>query len=98
VARPLEAVGWGLPEATCDEPLTRAVCAAIPDAARAAPGAPCEIEIVVRPGRGGFTRRAECRLVIATPDAVLDRALVRRADQVARATPAEVGPLLAHIG
>lgn len=97
VERPLEAVRWGLPEATCDEPLAHAVLAAIPGAARVAPGDPCEIEIVVRPGRGGFTRRAECRLVIAAPDAVLDRSLVRRADRVARVMPAEVAGLLENV-
>jgi hypothetical protein len=74
------------------------VSAAIPNAARAAPGDPCEIEIVVRPGRGGFTRRAECHLVIAAPDAVLDRSVARRADQVARVMPAEVAGLLENVG
>jgi GT2 family glycosyltransferase len=98
VERPLEAVRWGLPEAACDEPLAHAVSAAIPNAARAAPGDPCEIEIVVRPGRGGFTRRAECHLVIAAPDAVLDRSVARRADQVARVMPAEVAGLLENVG
>lgn len=98
VERPTAAVRWGLPDAACDEPLARAVSAAIPDAARAAPDEPCEIEIAVRPGRGGFTRRAECRLVIATPDAVLDRSVARRADRVERVAPSEVGPLLAHVG
>ena len=43
VERPLEAVRWGLSEAAYDEALARAVSAAIPDAARAAPGDPLSL-------------------------------------------------------
>ena len=98
IERPLEAVRWGLPDTPCDEPLARAVSAAIPGVARAARGEPCEIEVVIRPGGARFTRRAECRLLIAAPDAVVDRSLARRADRVARVTPAEVAGLLDDVG
>ena len=98
VERPLEAVRWGLPNAPCDEPLARTVSAAIPCAARAAPGEPCEVEIVIRPGGSRFTRRAECRLVIASNDAAVETSLLRRADRVARVTPAEISDLLADVG
>jgi hypothetical protein len=98
VERSLEAVRWGLPDAPCDEPLARAVRAAIPGVARAAPGAPCEIEIVIRPGRARFTRRAECRLVLAAPGAALEPLLARRADRVARVTPSQVAGLLDDVG
>jgi len=98
VQRPPAAVRWGLPDAASEEPLARALSMAIPRAARAAVGEPCEIEIVVRPGQSRFTRRAECRLVIASPDAEVDRWLARRADRVERARPGEVAALLAHVG
>ncbi|MBU6223121.1 MAG: hypothetical protein KGR24_10305, partial [Planctomycetes bacterium] len=34
----------------------------------AAPGEPCEIDLVIRPGTGRFTREAECRLALVVPD------------------------------
>ena len=78
--------------------LARAVSEAIPITARANPGAACEIEIVIRPGRARFTRRAECRLVLATPGAAIEPSLARRADRIARVTPAQVAGLLDEVG
>ncbi len=98
VVRDAAAIRWGLPSDVVAEPLTQALAAAIPAAARVEPGEPCEIEIVTRPGQGRFTRRAECRLVIAAPDATVEPSLERRADHVARATPAEVAALLERVG
>jgi len=98
VERPLQAVRWGLPDAPCDGPLARAVSEAIPSAARAEPRAACEIEIVIRPGRARFTRRAECRLVLAPPGAAIEPSLARRADRVAQVTPAQVAGLLDEVG
>ncbi|NBT13002.1 MAG: glycosyltransferase [Planctomycetia bacterium] len=98
VERPIEAVRWGLPDAADDGPLARALAGMIPETARAAPTGPCEIEIVTRPGGSRFTRRAECRLVIAEPGAVVEPSLRRRAHRVARVHPADVEGLLAQAG
>lgn len=98
VDRTLAAIRWGFDDGATDAPLARAVEATIPIAARAAIGEPCEIEVVVRPGLARFTRRAECRLVIAAPDAAIDPGLARCAHRVERATPADVAALLALVG
>lgn len=98
VVRDVTLIRWGLPHDLTAEPLARALTAAIPAAARVAPGEACEIEIVTRPGGCRFTRKAECRVVIASPDATVEPSLQRRADHVARVTPAEVAAFLAGIG
>ncbi|NDC54128.1 MAG: glycosyltransferase [Planctomycetia bacterium] len=98
VARPPGAIRWGLPDTPGDGPLDRALAAAIPAAARARPAEPCEIDVVIRPGRARFERRAECRLVIAEPDAVVEPSLRRRADRVARVVAADVVALLDDVG
>jgi len=98
VVRDIAAIRWGLPTDLATEPLARALAATIPEVARVAPGAPCEIEIATRPGQGRFGRKSECRIVIASPDATIEPSLQRRADHVARATPAEVAAFLASVG
>lgn len=98
VERDITAIRWGLPHDLDTEPLGRELATMIPPTARAAPGDPCEIEIVTRPGRSRFTRAAECRLVIAAPDAAVEWSLRRSADRVERATPAEVSGLLDDAG
>jgi len=98
VERPVETVRWGLPDATDEGPLARALADLIPPTARAAPDEACEIDVVIRPGRSRFVRRAECRLLIAAPDAPVERTLLRRADRVARIPPAEVEAVLADAG
>lgn len=97
-ARGLETVRWGLPASLDDTPLSRAISAAIPAAARVGDAEPCEIEILTRPGTARFRRRAECRLVLATPEAVIDPWLGRRADRIERAGPADVAAVLAAVG
>jgi glycosyltransferase involved in cell wall biosynthesis len=62
--RPAAAVTWGLPPDLHDTPLGRLVAAELAGAMLVGPNEPCEIELVVRPGTGRFTRRAECRLAI----------------------------------
>jgi len=97
-ARGVETVRWGLPASLDDTPLGRAVAAAIPMAARVGPGGTCEIEIVARPGTARFTRPAECRLVLATPEAAIEPVLARRADRIERVDPADVAAVLAAVG
>jgi len=73
-------VRWGLPADAAETPLGREVLALLADAPRAAAGEPCEVEIVLRPGRGRFERKAECRLLLVEGDA--EASLRRRADQI----------------
>ena len=97
-ARGIETVRWGLPAPLDDTPLGRAVGAAIPVAACVGAGETCEIEIVTQPGPARFTRRAECRLVLAMPEAAIEPGLSRRADRVERVDPADVATVLAAVG
>lgn len=71
---------WGLPDDADETPLGREILELLHDAPRAAPGGPCDVEIVVRPGRGGFGRRSQCRLLVTDGEA--EPSLRRRADQV----------------
>lgn len=98
VSRDAAALRWGLPRDLDGDPLGKAIAQAISAAARVGPGEPCEIEIVTRPGGEGFTRPAECRVVAAMPDAIVEGRLRRRADRIARVTPAEVAALIADVG
>jgi glycosyltransferase involved in cell wall biosynthesis len=71
---------WGLPADATDTPLGREVLALLADAPQAAAGEPCEVEIVLRPGRGRFERKAECRLLLIEGEA--EPSLRRQADQI----------------
>jgi hypothetical protein len=71
---------WGLPADATDTPLGCEVLALLADAPQAAPDEPCEVEIVLRPGRGRFERKAECRLLLIEGEA--EHSLRRHADQI----------------
>ena len=86
VARPARALTWGLPDDLTATPLGRAIAAHLAGATRAAAGAACEIEMVVRPGRGQFTREADCRLAIVADERDVSAAVARTADTVVVAT------------
>lgn len=73
---------WGLPDDAAASPLGRHLTRLLADARQARPGEPCEIDVVLRPGRAGFHRPAECRLLLAEPQAAVEPALARRADQI----------------
>jgi glycosyltransferase involved in cell wall biosynthesis len=73
-------VRWGLPADAHNTPLGRELVALLADAPRAAAGEPCEVEIVLRPGRGRFNHRAECRLLLIEGDA--EASIRQRADQI----------------
>jgi len=79
-------LAWGLPADATETPLGRDVLALLADAPQAAAGEPCEVEIVLRPGRGRFERKAECRLLLIEGDATIEGdakpSLRRRADQL----------------
>jgi len=87
VERPVTALRWGLPEDAAPSPLGRIVAACVGDAPRARAGEPCEVEVVVRPGRSSFVRPAECRLVIAERGVPVEPAVRRRADQMQTVEP-----------
>ena len=74
---------WGLPADAADTPLGRKLLTLLGNAPQVAAGAPCEVEVVLRPGRGRFTRRAECRmLIVQGDDDAPEASLRRRADQI----------------
>lgn len=98
VERDAAAIRWGLPHDLETEPLARALAGVVPDAARVAPGTPCEIEIVTRPGTGRFNRAAECRLVFAAADAAVEWGVRRVADRVVRVAPGDVAAAVAEAG
>jgi glycosyltransferase involved in cell wall biosynthesis len=78
--RPAHDIIWGLPTDAADTPLGRELLTQLDAAPQAGPREPCEVEIVLRPGRGRFERRAECRLLLAEGDP--EASLRRRADQI----------------
>jgi glycosyltransferase involved in cell wall biosynthesis len=73
---------WGLPDDVAATPLGRELLRHLAGARLAPPGADCEIDVVIRPGRATFTRPAECRLAIHAVEACPDSALNAAADQV----------------
>lgn len=81
--RPTTAILWGLPTDVEATPLGRELAALLATAPQAAPGTGCEIEIVVRPGRGRFHRAAECRLLVSAAGAIVEPGLRAAADHVA---------------
>jgi glycosyltransferase involved in cell wall biosynthesis len=82
VARPARALTWGLPADLMATPLGRSIAERLAGATLAAPGAPCEIDLVVLPGRSPFTRPAECRLAIVADERHADADTARSADLV----------------
>lgn len=71
---------WGLPSDAADTPLGRELLALLADAPLAAPNDPCEVDVVLRPGHGRFSRRSQCRLLVTNGRA--EESIRRKADQV----------------
>ena len=82
VARPAAAMTWGLPADLMTTPLGRSIARHLAGATVAAEGKPCEIELVVRPGMGRFTRQSECRLALVAPHQPAEGNLAREADTI----------------
>jgi glycosyltransferase involved in cell wall biosynthesis len=80
--RSIRDVRWGVPDDLEATPLGRAIDSLLGEAPRARRGEPCEIELVVRPGRWRFTRPAECRLVIAAEGSSVESLLRRSAHRI----------------
>lgn len=80
-------VVWGLPADLETTALGRRLARRLASAPAAAPGGRCEIDIVVSPGGVGFTRPAECRLLLVPRGTSPPRALAARADRVVAVDP-----------
>jgi glycosyltransferase involved in cell wall biosynthesis len=94
-------VAWGLPPDLETTALGRRVARQLAAAPTAAPGEPCEIDIVMSPTRAGFARPAECRLLLVERGITPPRSLAARADRVMAVDPldeAAVADALASIG
>ena len=83
VVRPAAAVIWGLPADLMTTPLGRLIASRLAGATFAPEGKPCEIELVVRPGTGRFTRRSECRLALVASDQHTEGAFAHDPDMIA---------------
>jgi len=82
IARPAAAITWGLPADLMTTPLGRSIARHLAGATVAAEGKPCEIELVVRPGTGRFTRQSECRLALVAAHQSAEGNLAREADTI----------------
>ena len=80
---------WGLPADLGATPLGRTVAAALADAPGAAPGAACEIEIVLWPTAVGFSRPSECRLLLVPRGLTPPHRLASRADRIVAVDPGD---------
>jgi GT2 family glycosyltransferase len=96
---------WGLPPDLPTTAVGRALAALLGGAPQAAPGAACEIDVVIRPGSGTFRRRAECRVVLLAGGATGRSApgigpgwFGRRADRVVSADPETLPAVLDDLG
>ena len=99
VVRQATAVSWGLPADLRASPLGRTIADRLSGARTVAAGAACEIDLVVRPGLGRFTRPAECRLAVVAGAEDVDDQLARTADRIVVAADAtEVAEALEAAG
>ena len=101
VERPATMLRWGLPADLAATALGRATARLLAGCPRAAAHEPCEIELVVRPGGGGFQRDAECRLLLIEDAARAEHTVRRQADRVACVASGDVTALatvLADVG
>ena len=99
VDRPASAICWGLPADIAETQTGRDILRLLEGGRRAAAGEPCEIDLVLRPGGGRFSRPAECRLLIETSGDRAEPALrrnayrIERADRIERSEPGDLAGL-----
>jgi glycosyltransferase involved in cell wall biosynthesis len=101
VHRPARALRWGLPDDLAATVIGRTVDRLLQDAPRAGPGEDCEIDLVIRPGRSRFTRKAECRLLVIEGAGTAEGNVRRKADRIETFTAGDaagVASLLDAIG
>ena len=90
-----DSILWGLPADLAATGLGRELDRLLAAAPRAPTGAPCEIEIVVEPGSGRFTRRSECRWRLVEDEPAADRLPAeQRLDPQASAMPPGLWPAI----
>jgi hypothetical protein len=78
-------------------PLGRRLASLLARATIAAPAAACEIEIVVAPSAIGFTRPAECRLLLVPAGTQPPARLAKQADQILAINPDDPATLAAAL-
>jgi hypothetical protein len=101
VRRENEAISWGEPSDIGATPLGRSVHQLLASASLAAPGAGCEIDLIVAPSTTSFSRPSECRLLLVPAGTTPTPRLVARADrvvEVAAEDPQVIADTLAAIG
>lgn len=92
---------WGLPADLATTELGRCLARQLATAAHARPGGRCEIDVVVSPTRAGFTRPAECRLLVVPRGTAPPRWLAGQADRIVAVDPLDesaVAEVLGTIG
>jgi len=97
VSRGNAVVSWGLPDDLAATPLGRRLAGLLARATVAAPAAACEIEIAVAPSAAGFTRPAECRLLLVPAGTQPPARLARQADQILTIDPDDPAALAAAL-
>lgn len=101
VHRPARTIRWGLPDDLAATRLGRTIDGMLQDAPRAGPGEDCEIDLVIRPGRSRFARKAECRLLVLERAGTAEGNVRRKADRIETFTAGDaagVASLLDAIG
>lgn len=101
VRRENDAISWGEPSDIGATPLGRSVQKLLASASLAAPGAGCEIDLIVAPSTTSFSRPSECRLLLVPAGTTPAPRLVARADrvvEVAGEDPQVIADTLAAIG
>jgi glycosyltransferase involved in cell wall biosynthesis len=78
---------WGVPTDIEATPLGRRVAELLATSPRADIGRECEIDLLVHPSRGCFTRATECRLLLVPRGLTPPRGLAARADRVVAVDP-----------
>lgn len=96
VDRPAAAIRWGLPDDLQATSSGRELARLLADAEQAPPGAPCEIDVVIRPGRAAFCRPAECRLLLVEEGHEVEARLGAKADRVTK-IPSETSATLVEV-
>lgn len=84
--RPTSGIRWGIAGGRPQGRLAALLARHLADAVTVPRACPCEIEVATAAGGGGFTRPAECRLLLIEPGQRVEPALLADADQVAEVT------------
>jgi GT2 family glycosyltransferase len=97
VRRANASIAWGLPADVAATPLGRQLASLLATATIVAPAAACEIDIAVALAAVGFTRPAECRLLLVPAGTKPRARLAKEADRILTIDPADPGTLAAAL-